>query len=121
MVTSVTSLGRSGLSDWLLQRLSAVVLLVYLVVIVANTLCVESLSYQQWSALFDKTWVKGLTVAAGLALLAHAWIGLWVVSTDYLTTRHAGRLANVWRWLFQAVCAVILFVYMVWLVDILWG
>ena len=34
MVTSVTSFGRSGLSDWLVQRISGVVLLTYLIVIV---------------------------------------------------------------------------------------
>ena len=32
-VTNVTSFGRSGLSDWIVQRVSGVVLTVYLVVI----------------------------------------------------------------------------------------
>mgnify|MGYP003385182227 CR=1 FL=1 len=121
MVTSVTSLGRSGLSDWLVQRISAVVLLAYSVFILVNTLCVEASSYELWSALFDQTWVKGFTVAAALATLAHAWIGLWSISTDYLTTRHAGPYGNVIRWVFQLVCATILFAYMVWVVEILWG
>ncbi len=121
MVTSVTSLGRSGLSDWLVQRISAVVLLAYTVLIVVNTLCVDNLTFAQWSAFFDQTWVKGFTVAAALSVLVHAWIGLWSISTDYLTTRHAGPYGNVLRWVFQAVCATVLFVYMVWIVEILWG
>ena len=29
MVTAVTSMGRSGLSDWLMQRVTAVILLAY--------------------------------------------------------------------------------------------
>lgn len=121
MVTSVTSLGRSGLSDWLTQRLSAIVLLAYTVFILGNILCSGGLSYAEWSALFDKTWVKGFTVAAALATLAHAWIGLWAISTDYLTTNHAGPYGNVLRWVFQLICAAVLFVYIVWIVEILWG
>ena len=31
MVTSVTSLGRNGLYDWLIQRVSAVVIAVYVI------------------------------------------------------------------------------------------
>ena len=33
MVTAVTSFGRSGVSDWLMQRVSAVILLAYFTVI----------------------------------------------------------------------------------------
>lgn len=121
MVTSVTSFGRSGLSDWLVQRVSAVVLLAYVIVIVCAAYGSDSLSYTEWKSFFDQAWVKGFTVAAALAVLAHAWIGLWSVSTDYLTIRHAGPYANVLRWVFQAGVAVILFSYMVWVVEILWG
>ena len=35
MVTTVTSLGRSGLSDWMIQRISAWVMTAYLCFIVA--------------------------------------------------------------------------------------
>ena len=38
MVTNITSFGRSGLSDWLMQRVSAVILALYTVFVVAYLL-----------------------------------------------------------------------------------
>lgn len=128
MVTSVTNFGRSGLSDWLMQRVTGVILLAYTVVI-AGVLLLCSPDYAQWKALFDETWMKTFTLAAILSIASHAWIGLWSVSTDYLV-RHVltiklgpavGAQANLLRWVFQAASAVVLFTYVVWGIQILWG
>ena len=51
MVTTVTSFGRSGLSDWLVQRVSAVVMTAYLIFIVGYLLLNSDVSYQQWAGL----------------------------------------------------------------------
>ena len=128
MVTSVTNFGRSGVSDWLVQRVTAVILLAYTVVI-AVVLLTCSPGYLEWKALFAQTWMKTFTLAAILSIAAHAWIGLWSVSTDYLV-KHVltiklgpvvGARANLLRWLFQAASAVVLFTYVVWGIQILWG
>ncbi|MEE8056968.1 MAG: succinate dehydrogenase, hydrophobic membrane anchor protein [Pseudomonadales bacterium] len=127
-VTSVTSLGRSGLSDWLIQRISGVILLAYTVFIVAVLLgC--SPGYAEWKALFDQTWMKVFSLAAVLSIAMHAWIGLWSVSTDYLIPyvltvklgSAAGAKANIVRWAFQAASAIVLFTYVVWGIQILWS
>ena len=128
MVTSVTNLGRSGLSDWLIQRITAVVLLAYTVFIVVAVFGCD-LDYIGWKDLFSQTWVKVFSLAALLSIAAHAWIGLWCISTDYLVS-HVLRIktndflaakANFLRWSFQAVSAVLLFTYVVWGIQILWG
>ncbi|WP_339339311.1 succinate dehydrogenase, hydrophobic membrane anchor protein [uncultured Oceanicoccus sp.] len=128
MVTSVTNFGRSGLSDWLMQRVTGVILLAYTILIVA-VLLVCSPDYTEWKALFATTWMKTFTLAAILSVASHAWIGLWSVSTDYLV-KHVltiklgpaiGAQANLLRWLFQAASAVVLFTYVVWGIQILWG
>jgi succinate dehydrogenase / fumarate reductase membrane anchor subunit len=121
MVTAVTNLGRSGLSDWLLQRVTALVLVAYLIFIVAVVFFGPELTYASWSALFAKTWVKVFSLAAILSTAAHAWIGLWSVSTDYLTERLMGATGTTLRLLFQAVVAIALFVYVVWGIQILWA
>lgn len=121
MVTAVTNLGRSGLSDWLTQRVTALVLVAYLVFIVAVVFFGPELTYASWSALFAKTWVKVFSLAALLSIAAHAWIGLWSVSTDYLTERLMGAKATALRLAFQAVVAIVLFVYVVWGIQILWA
>lgn len=119
MVTSVTSFGRSGLSDWLLQRVSGVILLAYFLFIVA--VVAGGVDYASWKALFGQVWVKVFTLMALLSLAAHAWIGLWSVVTDYLTERLMGTTGNVLRISLQLLIALALFIYVVWGVQILWG
>ena len=121
MVTSVTSFGRSGLYDWLLQRFTAVVLLTYVLWVGSFLLLHPGLDYLSWRAYFDNTAMKIFSLLALLSLVVHAWIGLWSVSTDYITVRMLGPRATGLRLLFQGGYAVLLFAYLVWGVQILWG
>ena len=113
MVKSITNFGRSGLSDWLTQRISAVILAAYTVFIVSVLLSGE-MSYQAWSGLFDKEWVKVFTLLTLLSVAAHAWIGLWTVATDYIKQSLA-------RFSFLFVVALALFVYVTIGIRTLWG
>lgn len=121
MVTAVTSFGRSGLSDWLIQRATALVMVAYVLFLIGALLLGGEVTYASWSALFEKTWVRGFTLAALLSVAAHAWIGMWAVSTDYLTERLMGPKGNVLRLIFQALVVVALFAYIVWGIQVLWG
>ena len=121
MVKAVTSFGRSGLSDWLLQRFSAVILLAYVFCVGGILLFTPGLDYAAWRDHFDSTAMKVFSLMALLSIVVHAWIGLWSVSTDYLTVRMLGAKANGIRILFQMAYAVVLFAYLVWGVQILWG
>jgi len=51
----------------------------------------------------------------------HAWVGMWTISTDYLTNMAIGKWATGVRFLFQAVCGIAMFTFFVWGVQILWG
>jgi succinate dehydrogenase / fumarate reductase membrane anchor subunit len=121
MVTSVTSLGRNGLYDWLVQRISAVVLLLWFLYIAYFVASHSNLGYGEWRALFAATWMRIFTLSALFALCAHAWIGMWTISTDYFTTALLGRKAIVVRLLFQIATMAVLVVYLLWCVLILWS
>jgi len=121
MVTQVTNFGRSGLSDWLMQRATAVILLAYTLFIVGYLLVNPQMSFEQWQSLFDCTAVRAFTTLTVLSVVMHAWIGLWSVSTDYMTTRLMGSKATAVRLLFQAAYSLILFYYLVWGFQIVWG
>jgi succinate dehydrogenase / fumarate reductase membrane anchor subunit len=112
-------MGRSGLQDWLVQRLSAVVLLAYFLFVGAVVIC--GVDYVAWKELFSTTWMRIFSLLALLSLGAHAWVGLWAVFTDYLTERMLGPIGNVLRLVAQVVCGIIMFVYIVWGIQILWG
>lgn len=114
MVTSITSFGRSGLYDWMMQRVTAVVLAAYTIFMLFYFMFNPGLDYTQWSALFDGTFMKIFTLLAMLSMVAHAWIGMWSVSTDYIKPTGI-------RFVFQAVCGLLAFIYVVWGVQILWG
>ena len=84
MVSSVTSLTGNGLKDWLIQRITAVYLLAYSVLCVAIWVGYSPWQYTNWKALFHTPWFQVATVLALFAILLHAWIGIWTVTTDYI-------------------------------------
>jgi succinate dehydrogenase / fumarate reductase membrane anchor subunit len=121
MVTSITSLGKNGIYDWLVQRVTAVVLLSWFLYIGFVIAGADSLDYPTWKALFAQSWMRIFTLLALLSLCAHAWIGMWTISTDYFTTRMLGSAATLIRFVFQFACLIVLIVYFVWCVQILWS
>lgn len=121
MVTNVTSLGRNGVYDWLVQRLSSLVLLAWVLFLAGWLLAAGELDYAAWSTLFSHTWMKVFTLAALISLCAHAWIGMWTVSTDYFIELTMGPSATIWRLLFQLVCLFVVLFYFVWGIQILWS
>lgn len=121
MVTSVTSLGKNGLYDWLIQRGTAVVLGVYFLCVMSFLIANPGLDFGKWHAYMMSGYMRVFTLMALLAMAAHAWVGLWTISTDYITTRQMGAIATVVRLAFQAVCALMTIIYVIWGVQILWG
>ena len=119
MVTAVTSLSRSGLSDWLVQRVTAVILLAFFGFI--GFKLAGGVSYAEWSALFAQSWMKVFALLAALSLAAHAWIGMWTVGTDYIRPHYFGAHATAWRLTYQAGCLVVLFVYVAWALQMFWA
>ncbi|MBU1284375.1 MAG: succinate dehydrogenase, hydrophobic membrane anchor protein [Gammaproteobacteria bacterium] len=121
MVTNVTNLSRSGLYDWMAQRVSAVVLAAYVLFLLGYVVVNPGMGYAQWHGLFSNTAMRIFSLLALVALSAHAWVGMWTISTDYLTSMALGKSATVVRFLFQAVCGIAMFTFFVWGVQILWG
>ena len=121
MVTNVSSFGRSGLYDWIMQRITAVILAAYTLLLIGTFIVNPDLDYQQWRELFSSFAMKFFTLLAILSICAHGWIGLWTVSTDYLTPAMMGSKATILRFLFQMVCALFTLLYLAWGVQILWG
>lgn len=84
MLDSITSLSRNGLRDWLIQRVTAVIMAIYTVVLIGTILSVGHLSYPFWHDLFHYNAIRILSLLVVLSIVLHAWIGLWTVYTDYI-------------------------------------
>ena len=121
MVTNVTNFSRSGLYDWMAQRVSAVVLAAYFIFLIGYMVANPGLGYAEWHGLFSHNAMRIFSLLALVALIVHAWVGMWTITTDYLTPMAIGRWATGVRFLVQADCGVIQFVVFVWGVQILWG
>jgi len=93
----------------------------YFLGLLAYLLITPDLSFQQWQALFSTTWVRIASLFALMALCAHAWVGMWTISTDYLTPDMIGSNATPVRFMFQTACVILMFIYLVWGIQILWS
>jgi succinate dehydrogenase / fumarate reductase, membrane anchor subunit len=121
MVASATNFSRSGLSDWLLQRFSAIILAAYALCILGTFSVYPDMDYQQWHAIFDSNAIRLFSLITLLALCGHAWIGMWTVGTDYLTSLQLGKGATFIRLVYQAGCVLLIAIYLIWGIQIFWG
>jgi succinate dehydrogenase / fumarate reductase membrane anchor subunit len=103
-----------GTGDWLLQRLTAVVMAAYTVVFVACLLIHPPAAYAEWKAMFSGTLFRLATMLFIAALLYHAWVGMRDILMDYL---HATSV----RLTLQAAVGLALLFYLLWAASILWG
>lgn len=78
------SFGRTGIQDWLAQRVSAVVLLAFFVTLGAYFVFNPALTFTKWQALYANIFVQLITFLAIACVAIHAWIGMWTVLTDYV-------------------------------------
>ena len=102
-----------GVGNFLLQRLTALVLVAFFAVLGLRLLLAGSLDYVAWASIFAPVWMKVLTLVALLALLYHAWIGVKDIWMDYVKP--------VWlRLTLQTLTALWLLACAVWSVQILW-
>ena len=121
MVTSATSLGKNGLSEWLVKRVSAVILGIYFIFVMSVFIANPDLSFAEWKAYMGSTYMKIFTFLALISLAGHAWVGLWTVSTDYLTERQLGSIATPLRIVFQLGTILVAVVYVLWGAMIIWS
>lgn len=121
MVTQVTSMSRSGVSDWVIQRITAIVLAAYTLCILGYIVMHPELTYSEWSAFFNNTGMQIFTMLALISTCAHAWIGMWTVGSDYLREHTMGERASSFRFIYQIGCILLIVGYLIWGINILWG
>ncbi len=104
----------SGFKNWLLQRISAVILAAYVLFLAGFWFTQPVVNYAAWYKLFSCELMKFATLFVLLALVIHSWLGIWIVTTDYL------KSASI-RLCVQTAVYIVLLFYLVWGVQILWG
>ncbi|EKD70513.1 MAG: succinate dehydrogenase, hydrophobic membrane anchor protein [uncultured bacterium] len=114
MVKSVLGVNHQGLRDWIIQRVSAIFMAVYLLLLIAYLFINPGLSFAEWHGLFSQTWMKIATILFLLAIVFHAWIGMWTIFTDYVKN-------FVIRSILHSLVILCLTACFIWGVMILWS
>lgn len=113
-LTNITSLTRNGVRDWLIQRVSSVILAFYVFFLLGYFVFHPQIQFFTWQGLFQDTLFRVFSVLFLVSLIWHAWIGMWTIVTDYI--KPAGiRLAVI------LLIIIALFAYVIWGIDILWS
>ena len=74
-----------GLRDWLSQRITASIMAVFTVLVIAQVLLVKGpVGYESWAGIFAAPWMKVLTFVVIISLLYHVWVGVRDIWMDYI-------------------------------------
>jgi succinate dehydrogenase / fumarate reductase membrane anchor subunit len=114
MQMNTRTVSRAGVSDWLLQRISAVCLIAYLLILCFLLIKHSPLNFTEWQSIFSPLWFKIISLIAFLSISVHSWVGVWTIFTDYI---HPWKL----RLILMSVVMLLLIAYFIWFVQIMWG
>ncbi len=114
MVNRVVVGAHYGLRDWLIQRITAVVMAVYIVSLAAYLLWQPNLDYDIWIALFSSLPVRTFSLLFLMSLFYHAWVGIRDIVMDYVKSA-------AMRLVIHVLVILALLLYTIWSVQILWG
>ncbi len=102
-----------GLKDWLAQRVTAVLMALYTIVLIAQVLFGKKMGYTKWAGIFSQQWMKFLTFIVIVALLYHVWVGMRDIWMDYIKPVWAKLGLQVMTLVWLVGCAG-------WAVQVLW-
>ncbi len=103
-----------GLRDWLIQRISAVFMIFYVVLLTTVVFTSSPQDYDAWKEIFSHQWMRITTFLFFVCLFWHAWVGIRNILMDYV---HATSI----RLTLHILVIFSLLFYLVWSVDILWS
>lgn len=103
-----------GWQDWLAQRVTAVIMVLFSIVIIGFFAVHGGVNYEQWKTLFGSQIFRILALLFFLSVFYHAWIGIKDVLMDYIKPAGLRISLQVCVMLFLVVCSI-------WSVTIIWG
>ena len=102
-----------GLRDWLAQRITAVVMAVYTVILLAVFMLGLPVNYGVWKDLFAQGWMRVATLLFAVSLAWHMWVGVRDILMDYI--KPVGL-----RFTLEMLVLLTIAGYLGWTIQILW-
>ena len=113
MVKRIVVGAHYGLRDWLVQRVSAIVMAVYTIVFAVAIAAARPVDHAAWKALFSHGWMRFATLLFFVSLFLHAWVGMRDIVMDYIKP-------TGWRLALHVIVILQLVACAGWAIDILW-
>lgn len=114
MVKRIVVGAHYGLKDWLAQRVTAAVMVVYTLFMAGFLLTHPGLDFTTWHGLFQSQWVRLASLLFLFSLYLHAWIGMRDIFMDYV---HPTLI----RLVLHVLVILALVAYAAWSAQILWS
>jgi len=102
-----------GLRDWLAQRVTALLMALFTVVLIVQVLFGGPMGYDKWAGIFSRQWMKVLTFVVIVSLAYHVWVGVRDVLMDYVKPVGVKLLLQVATLAWLVGCAG-------WAIQVLW-
>jgi succinate dehydrogenase / fumarate reductase, membrane anchor subunit len=102
-----------GLRDWLSQRVTAVLMVLFTLALLIQVLMPGPLDYARWSGIFAAQWMKVLTFVVIVSLAWHAWVGVRDIWMDYVKPVGVRLALQVFTMVWLVACTG-------WAVQVLW-
>jgi len=102
-----------GLRDWLSQRITAVLMALFTLVVVVQVLLPGEMGYDKWAGMFSRQWMKVFTFVVIVSLLYHVWVGMRDVWMDYVKPVGVRLALQVFTIAWLVGCAG-------WAIQVLW-
>ncbi len=103
-----------GMRLWLSQRLTALVMAVYIVFLLVLLTIIKPVGFAAWHEFVSPVWFRLATLLFFMSLFMHAWLGVADVLKDYVFNKTL-------RAYMQLAVDIVLMGYLFWLVYILWN
>jgi succinate dehydrogenase / fumarate reductase, membrane anchor subunit len=103
-----------GVRDWLAQRISAALMALFTVLLLAQVIFSKGpVGYDKWAGIFSSQWMKVLTFTIIIALAYHVWVGMRDIWMDYIKPVGLRLALQVFTMVWLLACAG-------WGIQVLW-
>jgi succinate dehydrogenase / fumarate reductase membrane anchor subunit len=103
-----------GMRDWLSQRVTAVFMALFVVLVLAQLIFSKGpIGYELWAGIFATQWMKSLTFLVIMSMLFHVWIGMRNIFMDYVKPYAVRFVMHVFGIAWLVACTG-------WAVQVLW-
>ena len=121
VVVGLLSARNRGLLDFVMQRVSALVLGLYTLCLLGFLVSHSELSQVEWVGFMQSMPMMIFSTVSLVSLCVHAWVGMWTIGTDYIRTFSFGKRSTFLRQVYQAFVVALLLVYLGLGSSIIWS